>query len=321
MDPNQEPENYRENWSSILNLKNDPELLQKTSIKLPKEKYNIKEVAYKEDKKHLSLIVTSIDNGLIKEDISLEKLLPEVEAVFCFFENHSKLEKFKDKLTLPDHEKIIFITPNKKTLTEKIFDIAKMLDIDTSANTELATILFATLIIETGNFSEKISKKTLSLGSLLLENGAEKKIISQILEKEKSPFSTQLLGRLLARTYVDETLGVSWSFLNNKDFQKTNNTSITPSFLYKLLKKAKILIRRQNLYILIWQSLTDIKVLVTTHDDKNENYLIPIAAKMQTELQSRFFVAGPFENFSKAEIELRKAIKEELEIEKTTLLR
>lgn len=305
----QNPEDFKEKWSVIINPTTSIKFPEKTSIKLPKEKCNIKEISYKEDEGNLALIITSQGSNLTKEDISLEKLPPEVETVFCFFENPTKIEKYKNQLSLPNQKNIIFITPNEKTLTEKVFDIVKMFDPNTLNNKSISTLLLASLLTETENLSENVTKEILLLANVLFENEEGKKVISKIMEKEKKPSLTQLLGRILARTYIDDALNVSWSFLNRQDLKKTSNVAVSPIFLYRMLKKTRAFICQQNLHILIWQSMENVKAIVAAGTNKGENYLMPLAEKMGTSPQSRFFVVGPFENFSGAEIYLRQNIK------------
>lgn len=299
---------FKEKWGAILQSEKIVPFPQKTTIKLPKKTCEIEKISYKEEDGYLSFIITSGNNGILsKEDISLEKSVPEAESVFCFFEKREGIKKFENSIVLPSNEKMIFITPNNKTLTEKCFNIIKFLDENILNDKNISSLLFASLIIETENFAET-TEPTLRLGAFLAERGERQEKVMEILKKEKDPSFAQILGRVLARTYVDNLLGVSWSFLNYKDFQKTNNIPPSPLFLYGLLKKVRLFIN-QNLYILIWQSVNGIMATVTASKDKNREYLSLFAEKMQANLESRFFTIGPFENFSQAEINIRKAIK------------
>lgn len=307
----EDPEELKKKWALVAQSANSINFPQKTALKLPKTKYQIQEISYKDDGENLSFIITSPNDIILKEDISLEKLPPEAETVFCFFENREKIEKFKNLLCLPAQEKIIFFEQGEKTLTEKIFNIAQIFDPQLLNNEKISTLLYAALLLETRNFTEKTSKDTLALASLLLENGVQQEIISSVAEAQKNVFSAQLIGRLLARTFIDDALGVSWSFLNSRDLQKTNNISASPSLLYKMIQQAKTLIPIQKLHILLWQTTEGIKALVAVGGQKTEKYLLPIAEKMDTKPCSKFFISGPFETFSEAELKLREIIKEE----------
>ncbi len=308
----QEANPLREKWSAILKPASQHSLLQKTSIKLPKDKYEIKEISYEEDENHFSLVITSPKNGISKEDLIFQSLPPQIDAVFCLFEDEEKLKSFENRVQLPPLERIVFITPNERTITEKILDIASLFNPALLDLKGMPTLFFAALIRETNNFTEKINKNTLYLASLLLEKGAEREIILSITDKEKTPFNVQLLGRLMARTYIDEIMNVSWSFINQRDLQKTNAAVASPDFLYELIKKMRNFLPPQKLHVLIWQSLDGIKALVAAPADKNEKYLLAFSQKLQVAHQSRFFIAGPFANFSQAEIKLRQTLKEEI---------
>ncbi len=303
------PENYEKKWRDILQNKPKNELTQKSSINLPKNKYQIKEISYEEDEKYLKLILTSGGLTVSKEDIVLETVPPAAETVFCFFENSEKIKYFGHKIRMPDKDRIIFVTANDRTMTEKVFDIAEMFYPNILTDKTLATVLYAALVKETGGFSENTAKGTLSLASVLLESGADRQVISDILKKETGHFKTQMLGRIMARTFIDENTNISWSFLNQKDLQKTNHTNASPETLYEFLKKMRPLMPPQKFHVLVWQTLEGIKALIAGPADKNESYLIPLANRLQTQPQSKFFVAGPFENFTRAETQLRNAIK------------
>lgn len=301
----------KERWSEFLTGRNTIALPQKTSIRLPKEKYRVKEVSYKEDGDYISLIITSENGNLFKEDITLQKLPPSADAVFCFFDNEEILENFNGKILLPDNENIVFISESQqnKTLSEKIYEIALLFDDNILNKKDIATLFLASLIIETDNFSEK-TKEAIGFGSFLLKNGGDHIIVASTLNKDKNTSFAQLLGRTLARTFVDENMNVSWSFLNSRDFQKTNNVSTEPTYLFKLLKKLKNYIQPQKFHILLWQSIDGIKTLVAKGQNTNEKELTSLAAMLGTFAQSDFFIAGPFEKFSKAEIVLKEALKE-----------
>lgn len=306
------PERFKKKWSKILKEEKNFEFPQKTSIKIPKDKYKIKEVSYKEDEKNISFVIDLPQNELALEDLSLEKLPPETDALFCLFENENSLQNFEKHLNPPKRDKIVFIKADKKTLTGKIFDILKIFDPDIQKNKRAMTMLYTALHLETSNFSQKTTKDTFSLASLLTESDAETETAEIIKEKEKGTSSAQLVGRILARTYIDEVFGISWSFLNSRDLQKTNNTSISTTALYELLKNVQLFIPQQNLYVLLWQTAKGVKALITASENKSKDYLVPFAEKTDSKMQGRFFVVGPFFSFSEAEKNLRQSFKEEI---------
>ncbi len=304
-------EDLKNEWSDIISKETLTKFPKKTVVKLPKEKYKVKEVSYKDDPENVSFLITSENNTIEKEDVSLEEMLPCPDVVFCFFENKNKIENFKNSLELLNREKIVFITQEGRTTTEKIFDILKIINSNILDEKNVVNLLLASLITETNNFSNKKTKETLSLGSTLLENGGNQENILKIIEKkEKGLFFTQILGRALARTYVDDELKTSWSFLNSRDLQKTNNSNISIKNLYKLTKKIGQSIKKQNLNILCWQTEEGIKSIISAGLGKGENYLLPLAHQMNAKIESRFFVIGPFKNFSESEIYLKNTLKD-----------
>jgi hypothetical protein len=310
-------EGFRNKWSSLIRKKQEIPLPIETSLKIPKEKCLIKEVSYNEDENYLSFILTSLDKKPSKEDIELKTMPPRPSMVFCLFKERQILEEFHNQLQLPEKEKIIFLYAEEKLLTEKVFAVLKTLKPDLLSDPEICTLLFGSLALETNNFSEGINQSILSLASILLKNGADKKTFFDVLEKEKSPFFVQIIGRLLARTYIDEVLKNSWSFLNLRDLQKTNNLNAGPDYLYRLLKKIKPFLPAQKLHVLIWQNFKEIKAMICEGALKGDYDLFSLAEKMQAELKSPFFVIGPFKNFSQAELYIREQIKEKIEEKKT----
>jgi len=286
------------------------EFPKKTSIKLPREKYGIKEVSYKEQKDgDLSLIVTSQNSPLLNEDLLIEELPPEIDVVFCLFNNSEKLENFKSQAKLPPNDKVVFLTSEGKTLTQKIFEITKLFDNNALDDPEINSLLFAALTTETNNFSEKIDEENLSFASSLLAKGADKAGVFKLLEKEKKTSVIQLLGRILARTYTDEISNISWSFLNQRDIQKTGNAPTSVLFMQKMINKIKPFLPPLNLHILLWQSETGINATSTFGTARNENYLEAMAEKIGAKAKNRFLTLGPFENFSKAEIYMREKLR------------
>jgi len=315
-------EELEKKWSSLTNtfLSQPIEFPKKTSIKIPKQKYKVKEVSYQNEKDNLVLLITGGNNILTANDLQLEVLPSEAEAIFCLFEDPEKLNYYQNKIQLPAPEKRIFLTPNNKTITEKTFELIKIINPNLLEKEEINTAFFAALITETNNFSEKTTKDTLALASQLLEKGAQKEIITRILDQEKKTPFIQLSGRTLARTYINEQTKISWSFLNEKDVQKTNNAPLSPILSYQLLKKIKGLLPRLNTHILSWQSAHEVYSTIMSGEGKDKNHLLSLAKKLNVKTQNPFFVTGPFESFSRAEVHIKQALREHNLIEKETKL-
>jgi len=302
-------ETYKEKWGAIVRISEIVPLPHKTSIKLPKEKYDIKEVSYEESADNLSLVITSKKGQLLKDELVFENLLPQVDALICFLKDESKVTLFKNRIQIPENEKIIFIKNNQKTLTEEILELSKTLEPNLLHDQNTATLFLAMLLEETNNLTEKINKELLILGSLLLEKGAQIETIHEIRNTDQTK-EFHLLGRLLARTYIDETLQISWSFVNRRDFQKTNKTA-TAYLLSNLLKQVKQLVPKQKFRVIVWQNDKGIDAIVAANEQQGEKDMIKIAQKVGVSLDNNFFLAGPFESFSQAEIKIRQLLKED----------
>ena len=300
---------FQKKWASVLFKEESASSPQQTSIRIPKNQYKVKELSYEEDDNFLSLVITSENGELDKNAIIVEPVPAKINAVFCFFDPHDAeiLQQAETKIILPPKEKIIFITSGEKTLAEKIFQIIKTVFPDFILSSKIATLLFAALITETNNFVRPVSQEVLHFGSELLAAGADKELVKNILNEEKTISFARLLGRALARTHIDGNLDASWTLLTQEDLKKTDNLKISPSFFYNIVRNLRELIPFRNLSLLFWQSDKDIYAMTVADEEKN---LIPLAQQLGISLQSKFFVTGPFNNFSEAELHFRKALKE-----------
>ncbi len=299
----------QEKWGAILKNTETSQPARQTSIRIPKEHFQVKELSCQEDDQYLSLIITSENGELPKNAVLFEPILPKVEAVFCFFDppQEETLREFEHEISFPPKEKIIFLTSNGMTFAEKIYQIIKAINPNTPVSSDIATFLFASLITETNNFVRPVSQEVLLFGSELLSAGADKETIKNILNEEKTLSFARLLGRALARTHVDNAFNASWTFLAEKDFEKTDNLRISPSFLYGIVQKLREIIPTRTLSFLFWQDKNNIFAMAAADEEES---LIPLAKQLGTSLNSKFFTAGPFANFSEAELRFRKALEE-----------
>ena len=309
---------FQKKWAPTLSKEESVSSPNQTSLRIPKNQYKIKELSYEEDEKFFSLMLTSESGELNKNDIIVEPIRAKADAVFCFFDPHDAgiLQQIEGKITLPLKEKIVFLTSGEKTLAEKIFQIIKTVFPDFVLSSKTATLLFAALITETNNFVRPVSQEVLRFGSELLSAGADKELIKNILNEEKTISFARLLGRALARTHVDGNLNASWTFLTQEDLKKTDNlNNIAPSFFYNIVRNLRELIPFRDLSLLFWQNEPvaagqngqNILAMAVADEEKN---LIPLAQQLGVSLQSKFFVTGPFNNFSEAELRFRKALEE-----------
>ncbi|MGB9598836.1 MAG: hypothetical protein ACPLZH_03280, partial [Minisyncoccales bacterium] len=307
--------NFKEKWQELLAkgpLLSPP---SKTAVRIPKNLYKIKELKYEDEKDYLSLIITTENEPLDKNAVIFQPLRPKTEAAFCFFEPKESdiLDAFSSEIELPPKEKIIFLSKSEKTLAEKIFQIIKITIPHALSLVNVSTLLFASLIKETDNFSRPIEQEVLRFGSELLSSGADKEVVKKILNKEKAAL-VQVLGRALARTTIDEESKTSWTFLSYKDLEKTGNLNQPPSFYNNLVRELRKNLPFQPISLIFWQDYSlleagkqNVFALVAAEEEEN---LLPLANNLRVALRSKYFIAGPFKNFSEAELCFKKALKE-----------
>ncbi len=323
---------FRKKWGNILpNQGENIFFSQQTSIRIPKSQYKIKELTYEDDDDFLSLIITSENSKLDKSAVSFEPVPAKADAAFCFFEpsEEEALQEFENQLSLPPKEKIVFLTTGtSRTFSEKISQIIKRAAPEFFSSPQVSTLLFASLITETNNFVRPISQEALRFGSDLLSFGADKEKIKNILDQIKTVSFSQLLGRALARTRPDEKLNVSWTFLSQKDLEKTENKNPSASFFYDLIQKLREIIPLRQVSLIFWpaspaspsqggpaggqnsQAGLDGKNIFAMAVSSEEKNLISLAEKIGVKAQSKYLMAGPFNNFSEAELHFRKILGE-----------
>jgi len=326
--------NFQKKWGDLLSETKESLSPRKTSIRIPKNQYKIKELSYEDGNEFLSLLVTTENKELDKNAIILEPVLPKADAVFCFFEPSEieTLREFAKEIEFPPKEKIIFLAENGTTFAEKITHIIKAIFPAALSLQSVSTLLFASLITETNNFIRPVSQEVLRFGSEILSLGADKESVKKIINEEKTISSAQLLGRALARTQIDETFGASWTFLSQKDLEKTGNSNSSSQFFYNIVKNLRENIPSGPISLLFWQAPSENirrnsdflpERLETEFPAKQANQnvfalaaaeeekiLLPLAAVLGMKLQSKYFISGPFDNFSEAELRFRNAFKE-----------
>lgn len=298
---------YKEKWSAIL--KEIPERVQekeqKTVIKIPKKDFLIKELSYDENDDFFSLVITPKQGKFVKEDVVFEDALPEPDAVLCFAGSEKILETAVGKIKIPEnHENIILLfdgTDGSKILTEKITDLLKLLQIDFSV--PVLNLLFASLVLETGGFKNFVSGTVFSLANFLLSRGADPYAAYDILDNERTDSFTQITGRAAARSHYDENLEAMFVFLQETDFEKTNN-SPSLNLILKIIRELEYIAKLPRIYAFFWQKKDGIFTVLKSEDN---NYLLELSNVFQSSLESDYFLLGPYKNFSEAELKIREA--------------
>jgi hypothetical protein len=127
-------------------------------------------------------------------------------------------------------------------------------------------------------------------------------------EEEKMRFA-QLFGRALARTRINEELSSSWTFLSAEDFEKTGSQYSDRNIFYKISQKLNDLVPTRMFSFVFWQEESGVFCLAASEKESGEKLAL-LAEKTGSDLNNGYFVAGPFENFSGAEIKIKQVLKE-----------
>ncbi len=118
--------------------------------------------------------------------------------------------------------------------------------------------------------------------------------ILEIIKTEQTPSFVQLFGRALARTRINEELKSIWTFISQKDLEKTKNKNADESLFEQIIKNIKKLIPFQPMALVLWQNKNKVWGLMLGEDEEKETF-------------------GPYKNFSEAEIKIQQALKEIIE--------
>lgn len=296
---------FQEKFKTIFSIHENPKITQKIKIKIPKN-IILDEMRYEEEPDALSIII-SPKEPIEPGELSIEKVPYEVDAAFYFFrKDETGSEKIQIPVAKPPQEKIIFLLKNSRTLSEKIHDIGEALSGSLTPDEAATTLLFASLIYETDHMQDA-SAKTFALASALLDKGVNHTAVNDIVEKEKDIYRAQLFGRALARTTIDTGLKTSWTFLAQKDFEKTQ-LEPTEDMLVALIKKIRRSIQRQSFSILCYET-DEIGTIIF---GENAAMLAGMAGRLGREPKSLYFFGPSFSTFSEAEVKLRELLRESL---------
>lgn len=130
----------------------------------------------------------------------------------------------------------------------------------------------------------------------------------EVGDEQKIPFA-QLFGRALARTRVNDDLQSSWTFISAEDMEKTNFQYADNEIFFRIIQKINGFIPSQPLSFIFWQEENGVYCLAT-ENGKATKLLPLLAEKMNADIEKKYFISGPFENFSSAEIKTKQALKE-----------
>lgn len=118
----------------------------------------------------------------------------------------------------------------------------------------------------------------------------------------------KLWGRALLRSYMEEHDSVFWAFLPKEDFQKTNQSD---DILPALIADMRHIMRMPPLCVILWQSqqtsTDNVHILISSTD---AHVMARLSVVAETPLVDGLLIISGLTNFSEAELEARKLIKQ-----------
>lgn len=296
------PQDVQNDYKDILNSSFLSTISSEIVISFPGD-IPLEEARFQEDGR--SIIVTP-KSKIAPSDIEIIELKPNTDAGF-FFSPYTDdfVELLSVHVLVPPREKIVFFTENKRTLAEKILDVDDALD-NAHAGKTFATLAYASLAEETDNFQKGISAETFEAAKKLIELGADKDALRAAEERKKHISSANLFGRALARTRIDERTASSWTFLTEKDFEKTGKMFDGSSSL-QFIKELRGTLPRTDTSFLLWESSGKIHSCLFSENKKTISFF---AERLGKAGSPAHVVAGGFSNFSEAEIKIRELLRD-----------
>ncbi len=205
-------------FASVLPARQNQKTSFKTEISVPKN-VQIEEICYEEDEKNISVIISS-KSKIASSDVLMREKLPKADVLFLLSYDPD-IATLTNIAELPPRERQINIVKNQVPISKKVFDIARNFDENLSRKQELTTLLYAALVYETKNFRSGVSEEIFDFARMLLKSGAAKEKIAEAAESLKDISFSNVLGRALARTQIDQSTSSSWTFIAKNDFEKS----------------------------------------------------------------------------------------------------
>ena len=313
---------FAEKWLAILPSETGASAVFSTSILIPKNKIETKEISYTEDDRYVSINISASKEEISKENVVFKTLPAKVDIIFSFppFGQENKDDKLPEevskKITAAETDNIIILSSGagEETLAEKVFSLIGIIESSGDFSVKKSPVpdlVLAALLAETDQLQNNISAETLALASSLLKLGADKEKITAILSDKDYPFA-RLLGRAMARSYPNESLKSVWMFISDQDLEKTGNKP-SPALFDKIMKKIKNLLTPHPFFVLIWQSKQEVWAMVSVssrpeHRD-GQNIEEKLTILLSAKKENGNLISGPYKNFSEAELKIQSALK------------
>ena len=314
---------FAEKWAAILPSGTGASAVFSTSILIPKNKIETKEISYTEDDRFVSININAGKEEITKENVIFKTLPAKVDIIFSFpppdQENKDgKLpEEVSKKIIAAEPDNIITISSSvgEETLAEKVFSIINIIESSGDISLKKSPVpdlVLAALMAETDQLQNNIGAETLALASSLLKLGADKEKIAGIMS-DKSPTFARLLGRALARSYPNESLKSMWTFIAEQDLEKTGNEP-SPALFGKIMKKIKKILEPRPFFVLIWQSKQEVwaMISVSSRPERRDGQSIEekLTISLLAKKENGNLISGPYKNFSEAELKIQTVLKE-----------
>jgi hypothetical protein len=171
------PENFTTKWSTILRPSKNSFFSNSLSLSIPKNQIKIKEISYENNDQFFTLNIESEGDGINFENIIFEQTPTAVNAVFYFGENEPKAQN----ISFPEKEKIILVTKNNRTITEKTKDILQSIDPNLISFSKIPSILLASFISEKIYLRQQFNKDAKNIEEFFLKSGADKEAVNKII--------------------------------------------------------------------------------------------------------------------------------------------
>ena len=314
---------FAEKWLAILPSGTGASAVFSTSILIPKNKIETKEISYTEDDRFVSININAGKEEITKENVIFKTLPAKVDIIFSFpppdQENKDgKLpEEVSKKITAAEPDNIITLSSSagEETLAEKVFSIINIIESSGDISLKKSPVpdlVLAALMAETDQLQNNIGAETLALASSLLKLGADKEKIAGIMS-DKSPSFARLLGRALARSYPNESLKSMWTFIAEQYLEKTDNEP-SPALFGKIMKKIKKILEPRPFFVLIWQSKQEVwaMISVSSRPERRDGQSIEekLTISLSAKKENGNLISGPYKNFSEAELKIQTVLKE-----------
>lgn len=306
------PIDIQKKWNSIMPEGEARDFSFSTSLLVPKKNLDIKEVSYSDDDNYFSITIQSEREGLNQNNVVFQTNPIQLDGLFLMKPVKDYPSVIGERMILPDKDKIILLSETGLLSAKEIYELTATI-CGENITKEIATLILASLILETNNFTENASEENLSLGSALLGLGADKDSIRAIIRQDMTYSFAQLLGRALARTRNDKDLQSVWVFLSEADLQKTGYAGAQENIFYSTLKKVREIVPRESFYLMLYQKGETVRAIISSDPEMEQSEVTQkLTEKISAAKANGFFLAGPYANFSEAEIALSQALKDAL---------